>query len=488
MRKSYFRSRIAWRGIPYLFVMMVLIGCCHTKPSELPEEKYQIETEKIEFTESAKRLENPNRGFYYIQGFTIQDKKTDYYEELANRYQSDTETALTLIEINLKEYRGGSISEQGLKNIDRLLESLKSFDKHLLLRFLYDWEGKCLETEPDTREIIQTHMKQLEPIFRKYKEQIFVVQGLFLGDCGEMHHSKFLSEEDIRALAEQMAEVTDGETFLAVRTPAFWRMITQISLPEQIDREQNFLVSRIGLYNDGMLGSANDCGTYGDGTPEENGTFEKWTRSDELEFQDILCRYVPMGGEVIIENPYNDLERAFEDMAATHVSYLNRAYDMQVFDKWAETLVSKQGCFEGMDGINYIERHMGYRLVIRETELEYDQQEKCLSAGVILQNVGFAPVYKEAEACIILRQKEGLELRSYTIPQDIRELTGGMQSSLLLHLHIDLPMQEIPDGEWNVYFHVEDLDSGQEILLGNEQETEKYGYQIGRIKKGTDEI
>lgn len=71
------------------------------------------------------------------------------------------------------------------------------------------------------------------------------------------------------------------------------------------------LASRLGLFNDGMLGSVYDLGTYDD-TPLTSSSTpgEKGSRSDELIYQYKLCQYVPNGGEVTVNNEYNDLENA----------------------------------------------------------------------------------------------------------------------------------------------------------------------------------
>ena len=98
------------------------------------------------------------------------------------------------------------------------------------------------------------------------------------------------------------------------------------------------LASRLGLYNDGMLGSANDTGTYGDKAAADLDTnySDAWTREDELAFQNDLCLYVPNGGEVIIDNVYNDFDNAVKDLSQMHVSYLNSEYDSTVLNKWKE--------------------------------------------------------------------------------------------------------------------------------------------------------
>ena len=80
-----------------------------------------------------------------------------------------------------------------------------------------------------------------------------------------------------------------------------------------------------------------------------------------------VCR---PAGEVIVDNPYNDLENAIADLKTMHVSYLNEDYDRNVLDKWAGTVVNTDDCYDGMDGWSYVERHLGYRLWIAGAAFE----------------------------------------------------------------------------------------------------------------------
>ena len=92
---------------------------------------------------------------------------------------------------------------------------------------------------------------------------------------------------------------------------------------------------------------------------------DAWTREDELAFQNDLCRYVPNGGEVIIDNVYNDFDNAVKDLSQMHVSYLNSDYDSTVLNKWKETIVNgTDDVWNGMSGYDYIKRHLGYRYVL----------------------------------------------------------------------------------------------------------------------------
>lgn len=446
-------------------------------------------TESYEFTESARALKNPNRGFYHMHGYLIKDEVRSlksFQEDLGWRFAKDNDTSLTLIQINLQYFRNRDISEKGLESLDNLFRALEENvdDKHLILRFLYDWDGKNMQYEPNSLDTILRHIEQVGPWLKEHKDQIFLTQGLFIGSWGEMHSSKFLGTENYKELAQALYEATADSTYLSVRMPAQWRMITGIADPDQVVRGDGTLASRLGLFNDGMLGSWSDYGTYGDQTRAEHGDFTFWNRQEELVFQDILCRTVPIGGEIMNPNKYNDFENALADMKAMHVTYANRDFDTKVFNKWEKTVVQEDSCFDGMDGLTYMERHLGYRLVLREAALEYDWKEDRLTTEITLQNVGFAPIYRETRVELVLYDRERGREYSYSCGpgQDIRDLAGGTQSDELKTLRWELPLGGMPQGELEVYFSISDDLSGEVILLGNDRDPDRRGYRVGTLK------
>ncbi|MCD7836161.1 MAG: DUF4832 domain-containing protein [Lachnospiraceae bacterium] len=448
-----------------------------------------VRSESFEFTESNMQLINPNRGFYFMHGFTISDEGTDYEKEFEWRFSEDTETALSMIEINLQEYTDGSISEAGLRDVGELLDAMESVDKHYIVRPLYDWNGENESVEPESIDIILEHMRQLGELFSQHKDIIFTLQGLFIGNWGEMNQTAYLGSGQLKQLAYTLSESTDDEIFLAVRMPMQWRMITGMADAGEVNAHDGSLASRLGLFNDGMLGSYSDYGTYGEHTKEEDGYMTYWNREEELEFQEILCSMVPIGGEVINDNIYNDFENAVSDMKRMHVTYINGAYDKEVFDKWAETTVSESGCFDGMDGLSYIERHLGYRLLINDTSMSYDFMKDELTITVNMRNVGFAPVYRASDVRIILRDEESGRSLLYELPQDIRELAGGNEADETEEFSTVIQLKGEQKCHFDVYFEITDSITGERLLLANEQGPSAYGYCIGSIDiEGIEEL
>lgn len=439
----------------------------------------QIETEAYPFTESARELQNPNRGFYKIYKFMISDEQENYQSYISRMFQEDTDTKLAQIQICLQNYRQGPVSMEGLSNIDSLFQSLEMINKKLILRFTYDTEGQSMLYEPESLDIILLHMEQIGDILGKHSEQIFIIQGLFTGNWGEMNGTKYSSAEDMQRLAMQLANVTNPFTYLSVRMPAQWRAITQLEYPDEETFKEHSLAGRLGLYNDGMLGNESDYGTY---RTEENA---QWlaipcrSRQEELMFQQELCCYAPNGGEVINDNPYNDFENAVQDLRTMRVTYLNRDYDLAVLDKWKRSVVTGEGCFSGMDGYSYIERHLGYRLVITDTALTFDKEKENVSASVTVKNVGFAPLYKDAKVRVVLYREEDENLSAYPIENTLRNLSGGEDETASLNWSVKA--EELEAGSYEVYFSAVDSDTGNHILFANEENEMQYGYRIGTI-------
>lgn len=273
------------RGLRFAAVWVLMLVCLFLCGGWM--ELGRLKMEAAVFEESARPLHNPNRGFYRLYAFQITDSAVDYAAQVDSLYSQDQDTTLALIEINLLEYRAGEISRAGLENIDALFRALSNGGKRLIVRFLYDWESNNLHTEPEELDVILRHMEQLKDILRRYSDDIFILQGLFIGDWGEMHHTRYESAQDLRRLAQKLAEASGA--YLAVRTPAQWRLATQ-------DGADAALAARLGLFNDGILGSETDLGTYDMASQGE----QRRSRTEELAFQEELCRSVPNGGEVVV--------------------------------------------------------------------------------------------------------------------------------------------------------------------------------------------
>ena len=422
------------------------------------------------FTESAKPLSNPYQGFYHIIGYTLSD---DYTPAAGFSYHAVSYTdSLALLEINLKNYRKTKISEIGLQQLNDIFTSWSKSPSNtkLILRFLYDWDGIAMATEPESLDLILTHMDQISTLVNRYPNLIYLMQGIFIGNWGEMHHSGFMDEASVKTLISHLHEVISPSVYLSVRTPAGWRMINGLcDLPAKFPAfgADDSLIGRLGLFNDGILGSESDLGTYGN-------------RKEEMEFQNRLCKYVPNGGEVVYHHTLSDLETSVSALRTMHVSYLNADYDSRVLEKWRNTIWTGKDAFHGHNGLSYVQAHLGYRYLIRTCKIQKSGLLKQdLTLTLTLQNTGFSNTLKPFRTSIILKNTEDRECAHLPFHADLRTLGSGEKKSFT----VKLPVKDLKHGSYQIYFSVTDEADGQRILLGNQNKAADDGYLLGQLEK-----
>ena len=465
---------------PLLAIFLCIIGWIFAAGNYLYERYRVVEYTSYTYEESSRSLDNPYQGFYRMLGYLLTDGENSGINNLERSLTLEGEYRLVLLEINLSRFADGPLSDTALTQLDTILQAWSGEDRKLILRFVYDWDGRGLQSEPKELDIILEHMDQVAPVVNRYTASVYLSQGIFVGNYGEMNNSAYLNREAITTLLTHWAEVTDPSIYLAVRTPAQWRIATDcIELPQPFPAFSDSLIGRLGLYNDGMFGSESDLGTYGDVSragSEDPG--DKGTREEELDFQNSLCRYAPNGGEVISNGVYTDLDNAIRDLARMHVSYLNDAYDPAAINKWKASVYTGEGCFNGMSGYEYIREHLGYRYVLRDSSLQFNTwKDEEASLFFTLENVGFASALREFSMTVTWENVQTMESGELPVMADIRYLSGGEKETY----ELQFPIRDYEPGEYRFYLTVTDPATGVQIQFACEEEPEDYGYLLGSI-------
>ena len=434
------------------------------------------------FWESTAVLKNPYQGFYRIFGYTLSDDGQHVQTTAADSIR-EYDFALVLLEINLRNYRTGPISDSALAQLDDILKAWSQSDAQILLRFLYDWDGIAKAKEPESLSTILTHMDQAAEIVNRYASSIYLMQGCFIGNWGEMHGSYFADSQSIQTLITHLHQVIAPSIYLSVRTPAQWRTITGLyDVPAKFPAFQEHppIAGRLGLYNDGMLGSASDLGTYGD-TPRKGISDPacKGTREEELSFQNRLCQYVPNGGEVVFDTPYNVLPAAVQYLRTLHVSYLNADYDPVVLNKWSKSVWDREDAFSGCDGLTYVQAHLGYRYTARAFTLRKQGfLSPQLTFQLELENTGFGNTLKPFDGAFLLRNVQTGDTCRLPLAFDFRSLTSGQTKTLTA----SLPVRDLSKGTWQLFFSVTDPATGGQIALANTTLVSENGVPLGQLE------
>jgi hypothetical protein len=326
---------------------------------------------KAVLKESGEDCPNPGRGWYRIYSMDAAVPVPIFEWQ----YSMEKDETLALLEVDIGAFAGGELSGEALTHIRQAFLFFQKEEKELLLRFVYDREGKGLEKEPADIRRIYGHIEQLAPLLAEFGDMIFCIQGLFVGSWGEMHDSRFLTEKALGMLWQHVYRLFPESCFFAVRRPDQWKSVTGLSGPFP---EVDIARMRLGLFNDGLLGSATDLGTFPEGE-----------RADGIRFQDQLCRYVPNGGEAVGTDRYGEVEQAAEYFRSIHVSYLNSVYDERVLNRW------KNSTYLGENGYEYMGHHLGFRFVLTDAALVRTGKQQRIQ--IVLENRGFAAIYEECE-------------------------------------------------------------------------------------------
>lgn len=362
--------------------------------------------------ECSDELSNPARGWYHVYTFQAQPSPEGRpVDEEVWLDESCRQERLALALIDIGAFQGAPLSEAALDHIGQIMEFFRRHQKQLLLRFAYDVQGKGMEREPSSLARIKGHMEQIGGAIGPYLKDILVMQGIFVGSWGEMHDSKFLDPASICELVNTLYRVTQGQCFLAVRTPAQWRGIAGSP------KIKPGTARRLGLFNDGIFGSPTDLGTYG--TLARAGKTEKWSRGEELEWQDRNMGTVPNGGEILSGHPLKSFRQAEQDLRKMHLSYLNSVYHPEQLGHWRKETVKESGCWQGVSGYDYIGRHLGYRFSVVDVTETWGNRLR-----ITIKNNGFGNLCQEADCFLGMETGQG-KTRWQRLNTDARKWNSG---------------------------------------------------------------
>lgn len=413
--------------------------------------------QKADYTEITTDLQNPARGWYQIYTFYAEEKPQ--FEAL-HWCKKSTDT-LALVIINIGAYRECDITDEALAHIQEILDFFSQMKKEIILRIVYDHEGKAIEREPYLFGQVKAHLHQLIPVINRYRDSIFVLQGMLIGNWGEMHTSRFLETRRLREMWYIYEEQLDKNIYLAVRRPVYWRLMHQDG-----DKYSAPVPDNMSLFDDAIFGSDTHLGTYGTKSLRDANWEEQWSRQDELDFIDTLCAFVPNGGEALCGKDYLQNatpESTIDRLRKMHITYLNKAYDEQIISLWKQWQWQEEAFYD------YLGRYLGYRFVIRNAEIyKSDDSDREVEFRCVIANVGFADFYQQSEIWLKRIDAQG-KIYKEKLSSELKDIRSGAERTITCSLGaIDckfyLYAKRVTDGR-TIYFANHSNADG-EVLLG----------------------
>lgn len=411
-----------------------------------------------DLAERTDEFKNPARGWYRM--YTLHAEEKQEPEKLC-LCEEDT---IAFLFFDIGAFRDRSISREALAGMECVLDHFTERGYECIVRAAYDHEGKGMDREPFYFDRVLEHLGQLGELLSWNSHSVFVYQGMLVGNWGEMHTSRFLSDEKMVRMAEILRKHRGRQTYLAVRRPSQWRLLHDKSKMEGIG-------DGMGLFDDGILSSESHMGTFGRESRKKVNWEDAWCRKEELEFMEIVGRWAPVGGEAVYGGGYTENllpEQMIQELRRMQVTYLNRDYDPKILDLWKRQLFPKKGVWEKKSLYDYIGSHMGYRFFIKDVCVTPNKRERCYLVEVTIVNDGFAGFYQEAEVLLEHRRTDKAVHRCSMV-YPLRGFKSGEERSLRWQVEEgegDLLLQAVRVRDKARIYFANRADADGKVLLG----------------------
>ena len=304
-------------------------------------------------------------------------------------------------------------------DVRRFLDDARSKGSSLIVRLGYTWSEQrgC---EPNNFGIVLGHVRDLSKIMSGYDDVIVGVEAGIAGPWGEMHSSDYCRPEYMNSILKTYCDNLSSNISILVRAPSYISKMagtdtlgTLAMLPFSDSR-----LKRLGMYNDGYLGTWWDYGTWAGDFTRERGvkmlkTFCDHPYGGELAYvkMDWLEGNRERCAELLDTTKWNIVKEWYE----THLNYLRNVGNMS--HPLCEFIAREKFCvdkfrFDGMPALEeydeldlhkFMYDHMGWRFVARDARLtKLMRTGKGAVAVVDIENTGFGRLLLPSRAEVLL--------------------------------------------------------------------------------------
>ena len=396
---------------------------------------------------------NPERGF--ITMLTGHLTKSAPYavvgeENKLDKKKKDEKMSIVLVHYYLDNFKTkGTLPNEVLNGFDADMQVLRAKGMKAIVRFSYAdgtyGSGKSESATDASLDIVKQHLAQYKPHWEANADVIFVFQAGIIGAWGEWYYSDHFGNQTSHmnearcALIDTLLKTVPSDRGIQIRTPLFKTEYLEYlgvnkSALTRSEAYQNTAKARLGHHNDAFLYHADNMGTYQDTAKQK-----PYVAQETL--------YVPVGGETDIEDADQAAEEASYDATIAEMSRLHWTFIQSGFSEVVTDMWRANGTFDELN------RRMGYRLqLVKGTYGEQVEQGGKLALNLQIRNIGFAPLYNERHAFLVL--KNGTNTYSLPIESDPRSwLPNGIITTV--NEQITVPAS-VPAGTYQLYLHLPD--------------------------------
>ena len=384
--------------------------------------------QSIDTTDAMATLDNFDRGFYTPQVLHLEPSggkpiekpygKLLHLRAEISEFSSNAWLSIDSTGGKRDTVRGVSqdLTEDALNVLQQTFDNIRDFGGHV--RVCYDpWYNGRSNVTP-AHEWVLKHVKQLAPVLSKNTDVIVALEMGMHGAYGEMHSDTSITYDRVAEAVNLMLRNTPPELKILTRTGNYsakvlgfdnWVVDFHIDGEKfaEIAKAKGDTMYRVGMFNDGYLGTQYDYGTWGADCKTSI------CREEGVAWLEKYGINTPYGGEALTTASGYEVINTPEFLAyegfRTHTSYLNIQWNNNLIDSWKKTTF-KQKDFDydparvdSLSGFKYINDHLGYRFVLRESWLsDTVGNDGILRAKLRIQNMGFGNLTRKMKASVYI--------------------------------------------------------------------------------------
>lgn len=285
-------------------------------------------------------------------------------------------------------------------------------------------EGMCTVPGFTNKNWIEYHILQLKPIFAEFEDIIMCVKTGMVGAWGEQHSSpmsqnpktyKFLLDAYLDAVPPSRSLLTHAGGFLAWYNATYDTQYTFFDIDQMPTPKRNSPEARFGFFNDSYAAGGadkSDNGSLSEGGAMlyPNADDYGYDRTRILTWINKQNNFL-QGEGGLTENEYSKMPNAIAEAFALRTTALNMRHGL--YTTWSNFLYTRENVeganvffdpvYDGKTGLEYFRDRMGYRFVLRASNINTDKN--CMNIACKIQNVGFGNVINKKQMSILLQSQ-----------------------------------------------------------------------------------
>lgn len=385
---------------------------------------------------------NPERGFItMLEGhlttskpYVVKGKESTLDNKISSECMS-----IILVHYYLDNFKTtATLPSTVLNAFDEDMAVLRSKGMKAIIRFSYT---NSSDGNDAAWNIAKQHISQYKSHWQANADVIFCFQAGIVGAWGEWYYTQHYGNQSStmnssrRLVVDSLLAAVPADRCIQLRTPKFKTGYVGNTQPLTAEEAYSGTAkARLGHHNDAFLYDYDNMGTYADTATEK-----PYLAQETL--------YVPLGGETDITDlnltkQWATYEKTTAEMSRLHWTFIQSGYAETTTNYWRNN-----GTFDELN------RKMGYRYqLVKGTYSDQVAAGAKLSVNLQIKNVGYAPLYNERHAYIVL--KNGNNTFPIRLASDPRTwLPNGVVTTINEQLTVPT---NVPDGTYQLYLYLPD--------------------------------